>query len=98
MADPALSVRLKPDPTSEETAVRLTPDPAAAVTVVAVVGFACTVPDSGKGGFSRTSWETGGTSSRIAGCVSRISSIRFQLAMPRWSMFVTHPNAITGHD
>ncbi len=33
----------------------------------------------------------------MAGSVSRISNIRFQDAMPRCSMFVTHPNAIIGH-
>ena len=32
----------------------------------------------------------------IAGSVSSTSSIRFHDAMPRCSMFVTHPNAITG--
>ena len=34
----------------------------------------------------------------IAGAVSSTSSIRFQLAMPRCSMFVTQPNAIIGQD
>ena len=29
--------------------------------------------------------------------VSSTSSIRFQLAMPRWIMFVTQPKAIIGH-
>ena len=32
----------------------------------------------------------------MAGSVSRTSSIRFQDAIPRWSMFVTQPNAIIG--
>jgi hypothetical protein len=32
----------------------------------------------------------------MPGTASRISSIRFHDAMPRCSMFVTHPNAIIG--
>ena len=41
---------------------------------------------------------TGEGGSAIAGTASSTSSIRFQDAIPRCSRFVTHPNAIIGHE
>ena len=38
------------------------------------------------------------SASEMAGSASMTASIRFHEAIPRWTMFVTQPNAIIGHD
>ena len=53
-----------------------------------------TSPRSGPMGI--TSDRASEASSRIAGTASSTASNRVQLAMPRWTMFVTQPNAIIG--
>ena len=49
-------------------------------------------------GTGRSDSSVAGRGRSIAAGVSSTSSIRFQLAIPRCSMFVTQPNAIIGHD